>query len=106
MAHPCPRSPCVDLRAMVDNNDRRGKLLTRPRHGSLLSTSWKKNVLDLAFVCILILTIHNKASAQTMSVDVVNSGWLPIAVQIVDTLCNNTIYQGNIVGNARVTTRA
>jgi hypothetical protein len=63
-------------------------------------------VLIQAFVCVVILTIHNKVSAQTISVNVVNTGWLPIAVQIIDTLCNITIYQGNIVGNAQVATRA
>ena len=72
----------------------------------LLSRHARKSVLVLASLCVAMLIIHTKASAQTAPLNVVNTGWLPIAVQIIDTLCNVTIYKGNIVGNAQVATRA
>jgi hypothetical protein len=73
---------------------------------ALLSRYARKIVLVQAFVCIVILIIHDKVAAQTVFLNVVNTGWLPIAVQIIDTLCDVTIYQGDIVGNGEVTTRA
>ena len=71
-----------------------------------LSRHTRKSVLVLASLCVAMLIIHTKASAQTAPLNVVNTGWLPIAVQIIDTLCNVTIYEGNIVGNAQVAKRA
>jgi hypothetical protein len=76
------------------------------QHMVLLSRDVRKTVLVQAFVWVVVLIMHSKVSAQTVSLNVVNTGWLPINVQIIDTLCNVTIYQGNIVGNAQVTTRA
>jgi hypothetical protein len=90
----------------VDNNKKAVRSYSSVQYMVLLSRHPRKSVLVQAFVCVVILTIHNKVSAQTVSLNVVNTGWLPVAVQIIDTLCNVTIYQGNIVGNAQIATRA
>lgn len=73
-----------------------------------------KNVMSLSryvINCVLVLAFASalaypsKISAQTSPVSVVNVSFLPIDLEIIDALCDVTIFRGRITGSAEITTR-
>ena len=58
----------------------------------------------LAFVPILLFA--SNISAQTSNLSVINASFLPINLEITDTLCDVVLFRGRITGNAKITLRS
>lgn len=52
------------------------------------------------------LTFSGHVSAQISSYNVMNVGALPLDLEIIDTLCNVTVFEGRIIGNAKISATA
>lgn len=58
----------------------------------------------LAFVSALFFS--SDTSAQTSNLSVINASFLPINLEITDTLCDVVLFRGRITGNAKITLRS
>jgi hypothetical protein len=63
----------------------------------------EKHVRVAALSSIAMLAWSNDVSAQTSSLRVTNSGFVPIDLRIIDTICGGEIFEGRIPGNAGIT---
>lgn len=73
------------------------------RNDITLSRHVVKSVLVLAFASVLVWP--NNILAQTSHVSVANVSFLPIDPEIIDALCDVTIFRGRITAGAEITTR-
>lgn len=62
----------------------------------------EKHVRVAALSSIAMLAWSNDVSAQTSSVSITNSDFVPIDLRIIDSICGNEIFQGCIPGNAGI----
>lgn len=66
----------------------------------------ERHVRVAALSSIVMLAWSNDVSAQTSSLRITNSSFVPIDLRIIDSICGGQIFQGRIPGNAGITVPA